>query len=127
MAASFKSVDEYLASRPESTRPVLDQVRRAIREALPGAEECISYQMPAYRVGGRVAIYFAGWKKHYSLYPVSRNLVAGLVGDRALLDVNEKGTARFRLDAPVSADLIGRIARALAAGLEKAEPGPAPS
>jgi uncharacterized protein YdhG (YjbR/CyaY superfamily) len=45
----FQSVDDYLATMPESTRKVLDEVRAIIRKALPTAEEVISYQIPAYK------------------------------------------------------------------------------
>ena len=65
----FKSIHEYIASQPEAARVVLERVRGAIRKALPGAEEAISYQIPAYKLHGGLVLYFAGWKKHYSLYP----------------------------------------------------------
>jgi uncharacterized protein YdhG (YjbR/CyaY superfamily) len=106
---NYASVDAYLAAQPEHARPVLEAVRAAIRAALPAAEELISYQIPAYRVAGRTAIFFAGWKSHYSLYPVSAALVAAFAGELEPFEV-EKGTIRFPLGAPVPAELIGRIA-----------------
>lgn len=106
---NYASVDAYLAAQPEHARPVLEAVRAAIRAALPAAEEVISYQIPAYRVAGRTAIFFAGWKSHYSLYPVSAALVAALAGELEPFEV-EKGTIRFPLGATVPAELIGRIA-----------------
>jgi uncharacterized protein YdhG (YjbR/CyaY superfamily) len=115
---NYRSVDEYIAAQPEQTRATLAQVRAAIREVLPGATEMISYQMPAYRVAGRVAIYFAGWKKHYSLYPVSDEVLDAFREELAPYDVNEKGTARFPLNRPVPIELIGGIARILGAQAE---------
>ena len=56
----FKSVDEYIALQPEPVQEVLTLVRNTIRKAVPDAEEVISYQIPAYKMGGRVALYFAG-------------------------------------------------------------------
>lgn len=105
------TIDEYLADLPPKTRTVLKKVRAAIRKALPGAEETISYRIPAFKLYGRVVIYFAGWKAHYSLYPVNAKLIAELGKEMAPYEVNEKGTIRFPLDAPVPADLIGAIAR----------------
>jgi uncharacterized protein YdhG (YjbR/CyaY superfamily) len=105
------TIDEYLADLPPKTRTVLKKVRAAIRKALPGAEETISYRIPAFKLYGRVVIYFAGWKAHYSLYPVDAKLMAELAEEAAPYAVNEKGTIRFPLDAPVPADLIGAIAR----------------
>lgn len=64
---SFKSVDEYLALQPKTVRGLLDRVRATIRKAVPGAEEVISYGIPAYKLHGRPVLYFAAWKEHYSL------------------------------------------------------------
>lgn len=107
--ANHTSIDDYLAAQPDAARPVLDAVRAAIRSALPEAQEVISYQIPAYRVAGRVALFFAGWKKHYSLYPVSDALLTAFDDELKPYEV-EKGTIRFPFSQPVPADLIGRIA-----------------
>ena len=47
---NFKSVDEYIRSHPKAVQSVLQRVRSVIRKAVPGAEEVISYQMPAYKL-----------------------------------------------------------------------------
>jgi uncharacterized protein YdhG (YjbR/CyaY superfamily) len=107
---NFQSVDEYIALQPLAAREVLERVRGAIRKALPKAEEVISYKIPAYKVNGRAVLYFAGWKHHYSLYPVSGPLVAAFKDDLAQYEV-EKGTIRFPLNGPVPVKLIERIAR----------------
>jgi uncharacterized protein YdhG (YjbR/CyaY superfamily) len=107
---NFQSVDEYIAWQPEAARGILERVRKAIRAAIPGAEETISYQIPAYKLGGKGVIYFAGWKRHYSLYPATDMVLAELGDAVAGYEVN-KGTIRFPLDGPVPEELIGRIAR----------------
>src|SRR5687768_8333921 len=106
----FKSVDAYLKSQPAAVRGVLDRVRAAVRKALPKAEECISYQIPAYKLPGGVVIYFAGWKEHYSLYPATAGVVAAFEEELAPYELS-KGTIRFPLSQPVPVRLIGRIAR----------------
>jgi uncharacterized protein YdhG (YjbR/CyaY superfamily) len=106
----FKSVDEYILSQPEAVRGVLERVRSAIRKALPGAEEGISYQIPAYRLHGGLVLFFAGFKQHYSLYPASDGLVAAFGEDLASRRVS-KGTIRFPLSAPVPVKLIERMAK----------------
>jgi uncharacterized protein YdhG (YjbR/CyaY superfamily) len=111
--ADFKSVDDYLAGHSEEARAVLRRVRSTIRKALPGAEEAISYQIPAYRLDGGYVVYFAGWKQHYSLYPATDHLVAAFQNDLAPYDVS-KGTIRFPLSQPVPVRLIERIAKFLA-------------
>jgi uncharacterized protein YdhG (YjbR/CyaY superfamily) len=102
---------------------VLERVRSTIRAALPGAEEAISYQIAAYRLQGCAVIYFAGWKQHYSLYPVTGRLVAAFTDELAPYKVG-KGTIRFPLSEPVPVKLIERIAKFRAkeaAGREKAK------
>lgn len=61
--ARFQSVDQYLASQPQSARAALERVRRAIKKAVPGGEESISYNMPAYTMPSGAKLFFAGWKK----------------------------------------------------------------
>jgi uncharacterized protein YdhG (YjbR/CyaY superfamily) len=106
----FKSVDEYIASRPPAVQRALERVRSAIRKAVPEAQEAISYQIPAYKMHGRTVIYFAGWSQHYSLYPASDRLVAAFKDELARYEVS-KGTIRFPLSEPIPVHLIGRIAK----------------
>lgn len=106
---NFKSVDEYLATKPVALQRSLGRMRRIIRRALPGAEEVISYQIPAYRLNGRVVIYFAGWTEHVSIYPVTGRLVEAL-GERIKPYVASKGTLRFPLSKPIPERLITRVA-----------------
>jgi uncharacterized protein YdhG (YjbR/CyaY superfamily) len=107
----FKSVDEYIASQPQDVQRLLRNVRGIIRKAVPGADEVISYQIPAYKLNGHPVLYFAGWKKHYSLYPANDRLVAAFKKELAPYEVNNKGTIRFPLSAPVPAKLIAGIAK----------------
>ncbi|MFZ0632746.1 MAG: DUF1801 domain-containing protein [Acidobacteriaceae bacterium] len=106
----YASVDEYIAAQPEPVAGCLREVRKAIRKALPKADEGISYKMPVYRVNGEVVLYFAGWKKHYSLYPASALLVDAFQTELAPYEV-AKGTIRFPLSEPVPVRLIADIAR----------------
>lgn len=106
-----KSVAEYIAAQPRASQPVLRRVRSVIRKALPGAEEVISYGIPAYRMHGYVALYFAGWREHYSLYPVNARLISPLKPSFASFEVNDKGTIKFPLSKPVPVTLIAAIAR----------------
>ena len=108
--AGFTSVADYFAAQPAGTRRVLTRVRSIIRKAMPGAEEVISYQIPAYKLNGRAALYFAGWKEHYSLYPSTAPLVAEMKDGLAPFEIS-KGTIRFPLDEPVPVKLIERIAK----------------
>ena len=118
---SFASVTDYLASQPVEARSTLRKVRAAIRKALPKAEETLSYKIPTYKLGGKVVIYFAGWKQHYSIYPATRTLVAALKDDLRPYEV-AKGTIRFPYDQTVPVALIGRIAKIRAAEASRSRP-----
>ncbi|MDQ1452121.1 MAG: hypothetical protein QOK38_1987 [Acidobacteriaceae bacterium] len=108
--AEFKSVDEYIAAQPAASQVALGRVRCAIRAAAWGAEEGISYKIPAYTLHGTVVLYFAGWKQHYSIYPADDRLVAAFDGELEQYRAS-KGTLRFPLSVPVPVKLIERIAR----------------
>ena len=107
---AYKDVDAYIAAQPKAVQRVLERVRTVIRKAVPQAQELISYQIPAYKVDGAMAIYFAGWKQHYSIYPASEALVAAFGDELADYELS-KGTIRFPLSESVPVHLIQRIAK----------------
>jgi uncharacterized protein YdhG (YjbR/CyaY superfamily) len=108
---AFRSVDEYIAAQPKGTQRVLKRVRSTIRKAVPGADEVISYQIPAYKLQGHTVIYFAGWKEHFSIYPANDRLVAAFKKALEPYEVNNKGTIRFPLSDTIPEKLIERIAK----------------
>ncbi len=110
MKPGFTSVDEYIAAQPEAVQSILGLVRRVIRDAMPGAEEVISYKIPAYKLHGSAALYFAGWKRHYSLYPATERVLAAFKDELSSYDVT-KGTIRIPFSQPVPVKLIERIAK----------------
>jgi len=106
----FQSVAKYIAAQPEEVRSILERVRSAIRKALPEAKEGISYQIPMFKTDDGPVIYFAGWKRHYSLYPATGRVLAAFQDELAAYEV-DKATIRFPLSQPVPVKLIGRIAK----------------
>ena len=101
-------VDKYIAARPPQVQPVLRRVRALIRKAVPGLEEGMSYGIPVYKREGELVIFFAGWAKHYALYPaleVAETFAKELAGYEV-----SRGTIRFPL-ADVPARLITRIVK----------------
>lgn len=103
------TVDDYIAAQPEASRPALEAMRAAIRKAMPQAEEHIAYQIPAYRLGGRRALYFAGWKKHLALYPTSTAMLAAL-GPELEPHRAAKDSLHFSLAQPLPVELIEKVA-----------------
>ena len=100
-------MDEYIASFPQETQKVLEDIRATVKAVAPDAKEKISYQIPTFELNGRNLIHFAGWKKHVSLYPVP-------AGDEAFEKkiskyVAGKGTLKFPLDKPLPMKLISKI------------------
>lgn len=105
------TIGEYIARCPRRTQAVLRRVRTVIRKALPGAEEVISYRIPAYKLHGRIVVYFAAWAEHYALYPFSRKLEAEFRDEIAPYEISGKGTIRFPYSAAVPTRLIEGIAK----------------
>lgn len=102
-------VGAYIAARPTAIQPQLRRVRRAIRRAIPNAEEVMTYEIPTYKLHGRAVLYFAAWKAHFSLYPASDSLLAAFRSELASHEVRKR-TIRFPYSGPVPAGLIERIA-----------------
>ena len=117
---AFTSVDHYIKSQPEPVHDVLELVRSTILDAVPGAEEGISYQIPCYKLNDRVVIFFAGWKEHFSLYPATDRVVETLRRELAAYEVS-KGTIQIPLTQSVPLTLIERVAKVRAQEATEAE------
>lgn len=123
--APFKTVPQYITLQPKPVQAVLRKVRATLKKALPGAREVISYQIPALRLNDRNIVYFAGWKKHYSLYPASAHVVAALKAELEPYELS-KGTVRFPLDQAVPVRLIARFAKLRAQEIASMTPKKSP-
>ncbi len=103
-------VDAYLRNVPPDARAALTRLRRAIKAAAPGAEEAISYAMPAYKLNGPL-VYFAAFKEHCSFFPASKSVVKRFSRELSSFDASG-GTIRFSPRRPLPASLVTRIVRA---------------
>ena len=103
------TIDEYLAQVPADKRAALQWLRRHIKAAAPGAEECISYGIPAFRLDGRVLVYMGAATHHCAFYPGAHPIEAHR---KALAPYDtSKGTIRFSPDAPLPAALVRRLVK----------------
>src|ERR1041385_3988605 len=97
------TINEYLAAVPPEKRAALQRLRKTIRATAPRAEECISYGIPAFRLDGRVLVYFAAAKNHCSFFP--GGIIEGFEDELEGYETS-KGTVRFPPDHPLPVALI---------------------
>ncbi len=107
MFKSF-STEEYINSFSPEIQQLLAQIRETIRQAAPGAEEVISYQMPALKLNG-ILVWYAAFKKHIGFFPTASGIEA--FRDQLSAYKLSKGTIRFPLDKPMPLDLISEIVK----------------
>ncbi len=115
MTAKPATVDEYIKGFAPDVQQILLQIREAVRQAVPDAEEAVKYGMPTYVKNGNL-LSFGAYKKHIGVYPVAK-------GDEAFqADVEpfrkERSTLQFPLNQPIPLDLIARLAKFRAVELE---------
>jgi uncharacterized protein YdhG (YjbR/CyaY superfamily) len=106
-AKGLAAVEAYLAAVPEPGRSALEHLRAVIRSAAPGAEECITYDTPGFRLDGALVSY-AAFKAHLSLFPMSATLIDTL-GDELAGFRTSKGTIQFTPEKPLPDALVRRI------------------
>ena len=104
----FATVAAYIAAAPKPARTKLKEIRAAIRQAAPDAEEKISYGMPAF-VQGKVLVWYAAFKDHLSLFPTAQG-VAKFERELARYKTS-RGTIQLPLDRPLPLALIRKIVR----------------
>ena len=102
------TMDEYIADFPPKVQKILNKVRATIRNAAPGAQETIKYQMPTFTLNGNL-VYFAAFKEHIGFYPIP----TGIEKFKKELAIYKqgKGSVQFPLDQPIPYDLISRIVK----------------
>lgn len=105
----FKTVNEYLRALSSNSRNKLKQIRELVKKEVPKADELISYNMPAFKLNGKILVYYAAFKNHIGFFPTSTPIAAlkkELIGYKT-----SKGTIQFPLDKPLPIELIKKIVK----------------
>ena len=110
MADKPNSIAEYLATLTDEQRAVMAQLRDAILEAAPEAEDAFSYRIPAFKLDGKILVWYAAWKEHYSLYPLSASMLREHAAEIEGYETS-KGTIRFPASRPIPFELVKKLVK----------------
>ena len=105
---NWQTVDEYFLALPHEVRPIVEKLRRTIRQAAPKAEEVISYNMPAFKFNGML-VWYAAYKKHIGLYPKASGIAA--FKKELTAYKTSKGAIQFPIEKGIPVDLVKKIVK----------------
>jgi uncharacterized protein YdhG (YjbR/CyaY superfamily) len=103
------TIDAYIAAFPDDVQAKLTKIHAVVAKSAPQAEQSISHGIAAFKLNGPL-LYFAAFKAHIGLYPITTSVKAAFQKELAGY-AQSKGTIRFPLYQPVPYALIGKIAR----------------
>lgn len=107
-SVKFETVEAYIHSFPKEVQKTLQKISQTIQKAAPGAEEVISYNIPAFKLNGFVA-YYSAYTKHYSLtFPPPFTVFEVFKKELAPYELS-KTTIQFPMDQPVPYDLVTKL------------------
>jgi len=109
ITGTAKDIDEYIAGFPKDIQDMLQQIRAAIREVAPNAEEAIKYAIPTFVLNGKNLVHFAAFKNHIGFYPTP----TGIESFQKELSMYKqgKGSMQFPLDKPMPLALVRKITK----------------
>ncbi len=106
MNTTSKTIEDYYETQPDSTKVLLEEVRKTIRNVVPDAEESISYGIPTFKYYGNL-VHFGGYKNHIGFYPGAAAIE--IFKDEIEGYTVSKGTVQFQLNERIPYDLIAKI------------------
>jgi uncharacterized protein YdhG (YjbR/CyaY superfamily) len=106
---SSQTIDSYIQKYPEDIQKILQKIRKIMQEEVPYYEEIISYGIPTFKKDGTYVVYFAGFKKHISVYPATEELPKEL--HELLQYKTGAGTFQFPLEKEIPFELIRKFTK----------------
>ena len=107
--AKPQHIDEYIARVPAESRAALEKLRRTISSIVPEAVETISYEIPTFKLNGRMLVSFAAFSEHCSFFPGAGPIEVHKNDLKAF--PTSKGTIRFTPDRQLSPALVKKLVK----------------
>ena len=126
MASAPATLDDYLGTLTDGQRQTLARMRDALLAGVPDGHDGFGYGMPAILLDGKAIMWYAAWKQHYSIYPISGNIAARYASDLEGC-LAARATVKFPARAEIPFALLTRLAAARAAELLYKRPASANS
>ena len=104
-----EDVADYLSQVPEPQREALERLRRTIKSTAPDAVEVISYQIPTFKLNGRMLVSYAAFKHHCSFFPGAGPIE--MHADDLKSFQTSKGTIQFTPEHPLSTALVKKLVK----------------
>ncbi len=104
----FENIGDYIATFPKNVQHTLRELRSAIKESAPEAEETISYGMPTFKLNGNL-VHFAAYEKHIGFYPTPSAILA--FKEKLSIYKQSKGAVQFPIDGPIPLDIVREMVR----------------
>jgi uncharacterized protein YdhG (YjbR/CyaY superfamily) len=108
---NYKTINEYHKAFPKDIQERMQTIREAVHSVAPDAEEVISYQIPAFKIGKSFLIYYSAYARHISLAsPWSAAFLKEFAAELKPLKVT-KSAIQLPNDEPVPVTLIKRMVK----------------
>lgn len=105
----YKTIDEYHKVFPKEIQERMQAIRTLVHKIAPGAEEVISYQIPAFKIGKQFLIYYCAFAKHLTISsPWSQALLNEFATELSGLKVS-KSAIQLPHDQPLPLKFIEKL------------------